>query len=278
MHPQTPPQPNLRPYGLAGATALEAPQWPPEYRQQALARAAGKLAALRSGATGDKPAGAPWRQNITRLAFWWSIAFFFVMGGLTALCDCRPCIGFGLLLMLVPVALIQRGLPRSPERLLVDFYRCLGNGYFERALTHVIEGDKDAFPRILPSAEPTARTARSSVAFSGLGDFVRYWHEFQHRHSAPGCAARIRDVSIEMAGADVAVVSFQLHLGARSGFWFLQSPLGAVFKALASKAARHEWRGNMRKVVVRVGNGWKVFNGEWQGPEEQDLSWLTPNN
>ena len=33
----------------------------------------------------------------------------------------------------------------------------------------------------------------------------------------------------------------------------------------------------MQKIVIWRNDRWRIFNGEWQGPEERDLSWLRAN-
>ncbi len=78
---------------------------------------------------------------------------------------------------------------------------------------------------------------------------------------------RLRDVEVKMAGENVAVVSFSLLLAKRSVLQIFGPSLFGMFLADESKYT-------LSKILVRVGNTWQLFNGEWMGEEEAEPKWI----
>ena len=275
-------RPNLRPYGHVGvniAAGANAAMQRDEYASAALERATAKLADLRTGRTGDQPAALSLATQTGNLA---ASAILLLMAASNALrfhaegnqTAVLVCFVLGAVFVVWPILYLPRSRPSTPQRLLADYYRSLGAGRHARARQHVVKGDLDHFVRVQPSLGDFGKPSRRSFTFADPEAAKSYWNELLRWHPLPYCTARVDNVRVTMFGPDVAVVDFRLQLWANTRWWFVAVAVLWVIALLVEAFTRKKWNGDMRKVVVRVGDGWKMFNGEWQGPEERDLSWL----
>ncbi len=71
----------------------------------------------------------------------------------------------------------------------------------------------------------------------------------------------------------IVAVDFELRLIMNTKLWTSLVFGMIILAVIADLATRRTVRVPVRKVLIKVGDEWRMFNGEWMGPEEQDLSW-----
>jgi hypothetical protein len=73
---------------------------------------------------------------------------------------------------------------------------------------------------------------------------------------------------------DIAVVDYKLRLTMNTQLWLLLVFVALLIAVIVDFATRKVVKVELRKVLVRVGDEWKLLNAEWQGYEDYDLRWL----
>ena len=187
-------------------------------------------------------------------------------------------------LYLVPIFGVFRPKARSPECALKTFYKSLGKGRFKHAHKLVFEPDRDESLRYPPAVTNMGRPTGRAYSFAnGLG-FAEYWKSLIHTHPWPYCIAKVSDVNVQQVTPRIAVASYRLRLRMNTKFWWLlllgslffigALLLWAIMAAVLDQVTSKRVDFLMQKVLVKVGDEWRVFNGEWHGPEDVDLSWF----
>jgi hypothetical protein len=185
---------------------------------------------------------------------------------------------FSGVIALIPISVIFRSRPRTPQAALLEFYRTLSRGESKRALALLTNADRDSSTRIQPKIAELGRPNGYPLPFSDPNAFAAYWNELLRTHPAPYCVVRMSNVQVQQIAPDVAVVDYKLTLTMNTSLYYLLILLGILLGVLLAFAidamTRKVVKADLRKVLVRVGDEWKLFNGEWQGYEEYDLRWL----
>lgn len=277
-------QPNLRPYGDSwGNNAQSAPGGSLE--EQALSRASQKLALVRSGRSGDEPAGLDLMlllpSFLLALLLGAPLMFFGVMvmvnarngavGGLMLLV-------FGLLFMLIPLVVYLQTRLSTPKGALLSFYKSLARGRNKRARKLIVRPDLDQFPRFQPMIADLGTPTNYPRGFNDERAFGDYWRELLLSGSMPYCLAAVKGVRETPISADVMLVDFELKLIMNTRMWLLLFLVIGLLAAIIDLATRKTVTVPMRKVLVRVGEEWRIFSGEWQGYEEFNLDWTRKSN
>ena len=122
--------------------------------------------------------------------------------------------------------------------------------------------------------QPTGRP----MTFDDRWHYFAYWDQLLRWRPAPYCLTRVSDVAVRMVAPDVAIVEFKLRLIANTRLVYLSILVIGLLAAFIDIATRKTLKARLQKVMVKVGGGWKLLNGEWEGPEERDLSWLAQQN
>jgi hypothetical protein len=77
-----------------------------------------------------------------------------------------------------------------------------------------------------------------------------------------------------MVARDVAVIDYKLKLIMNTRLWLLLIFVALLLAVIVDIATQKRVKAQLRKVAVKVGDEWKLLNGEWQGYEDFDLRWL----
>jgi hypothetical protein len=181
-------------------------------------------------------------------------------------------LGAGILALHWPIWRASK--PITPKLALLSFYRALGRGQFEQAAKHVIDADLDTFPRYQPRIEKLGRPTGRGFPFRQPEAFKEYWQELVRFLEWPYCLVHVSRVRVTEISDRLCVVDFRLRLTMNTQLYFLlifvALPLAAIVDFLTHRVVTQD----MRKVLVRVGDEWHLFSGDWQGVEEFDTSWL----
>lgn len=278
--PQNPPAAgiNKRPYGNVHSTG-GAPAG--SFEEAALQRAQTKLAAVRSQAAGDAPVGFNYAGVIPAAILCAIPGLLLLWGAIAIMTGKRPepiaaimLVVFALVFLGLPMLALLTSKPDSPKRALKLFYRAIGRGKHERALRLVTNADKDDFPRRQPLMQNLGRPSGYAFQFANNQQFAGFWNELCRTHPLPYCITRVSSVSVTEPRPDVAIVEYDLTLTMNTQLWFLLIVVAWIIALVVDLATRKVVRVRLRKVLVKVGEEWKLFNGEWQGYEEMNLSWL----
>lgn len=263
---------NLTPFGHTGDM-----QPVGDLRADCLSRAASKLAALRQSAPSPISRGI---GNILGAAFFGLLALFFYGIGVTAVMGKEPFFiglafmwGFASLIVFLAWRIWSDGVPNTPKRALTIFYRALAGGKSSRAAQMVVPNDFDAYPRYQPQIAHIG-TGMNPRPFGAPGAFESYWNEMLRYHVAPYCLVSIKGVTVQEIAPDLEVVDFDLTLTMNTQLWWLLIFVALLIAAIVDVATRKTVKVHMRKLLYKVGDQWHLFDAEWQGYEERDLSWL----
>jgi uncharacterized membrane protein YsdA (DUF1294 family) len=96
-------------------------------------------------------------------------------------------------------------------------------------------------------------------------------------HTMPICYVRCRQLRFRLHGPDVAIASFELEVRTNTNLYLLLvlgGGIGILIGAILQHATFKTARAPVQRVLVREGEEWRLFSGEWQGWEEADPSWL----
>jgi len=258
-------------------------EFDPAYEVDAFTRARSKLDALASEKAPQAPLG--------RLV--WPVVGAFLFGGLpAAFCfgwaislyaewsaapgaaiSLAVCGGFAVWLA---VALFKSAKPSTPKRALKIFFKSVARGRTNRARRMVVTNDLDDFPRYHPEDAALERKSVEDFRFESPDDFKRYWCSLLRYHTAPYCLATLNKVRIRQVGPDVCVAEFSLRLIMNTQLWWLLILVLWPAAIAADLATRKIATVQLRKILVRTGDEWKLFNGAWQGFEEDEPDWIEP--
>ena len=270
---------NLRPYGDAWAkTGSVVPSGSIE--ESAIARAVAKLDDVRTGRSGDTAAGPDMRSVAitgvlaSLISFPLLVGFYFLIQRSDSRVGALIMFGIALLLLSIPVIGFVTSRPDSHVRCLKQFYRMLAHGRHDRARRLVIKSDLDGWPRYQPMITNLGRPTNAPRPFQNVQAFRDFWNELLRSHSSPYCIARVSRVLVTPIAPDLALVDYKLKLIMNSSMWGLMFLVIGIFALLLDIATRKVVKVDKRKLLVKVGDEWRIFSAEWQGYEEFDTSWL----
>lgn len=261
--PETPV--NLQPYGNAyGNVPVQAGT--PE--EAALRRAADKLVQVRGHYVGDVTAGYNKRSFATAaiLAGLPGALFLFLAVGVAAndgsIGISLFLLAFVALLAAIPTLILLRSRPTTPKAALKEFYSAVSKGRADRALALITNADRDNTHRRQPLIADLGRPSGYRFVLADKQQFAGYWNELLRSHNAPYCLPRLTRIRVQQVAPDVAVVDYRLTLTMNTQLWWLLILVALIIAIIVDFATRKVVKADLRKVLVRVGDEWKLFNGE----------------
>jgi len=256
------------------------------YKTDAIVRAAIKLDALRSGAVGEIPAGPLTGLFVQTALAAGAAGGLLLLIGIGLVLSGFPSGGFiGVICLLAALGLfgytsvlcMQSSTPDSPSHALELFYRALGRGKPKEAAKLVVSGDFDFFPRFQPKIQ-YLKTGANPRPFRGANQFDSYWNEMLRSAPMPYCSTSISQVREIRLAPDLVVVECDVCFVMNTLLYYLLVLLGGIsllIAIIADFVTRTTVIVPVRKLMFRVRGEWHLFNGELQGYEEEDLTWLT---
>jgi len=266
--------------GIVESAAVDDPQ----YVEEAIARARRKLDELRSGKVVPRPAG-PFLGRVVGgsvlilIGVALPAGLYAILSGGNGDKD-AVLIGVALIALLglalaVPgLLMILTSKATSARHALQLFYKSIGRGNMNGARKLVVPNDFDDFPREYPDQRSLGRGGMPPYAFDKPKGFADYWTGLVRYPASPYCIVQVRDVHVEEIDEDLAIVEFELKLAINTSLWMLLILVTLLLALIVDLATRKRVQASMRKILVRVGDEWHLFSGEWQGPDEADVSWL----
>lgn len=213
-------------------------------RQRALA----KLQAIRSGQTDD----APLRRNPFEIFIGLVVLLLFpvpaMIVGIMSLTGVSRMDPVGGTILLVAAFIAAGGLafwyfrPRvsTPFQAVKTFMKYAAGRNPGAAYHMLTDADKDDTPRLL---------GVDTFSFEEVEEFCSYWRAVRKRGGDEGRVMIDPMHRVTMIDDDLALVEF------------------AFRDEIGQRGETH------RKLVVRIEQEWRLFNGEWSGEEESDLRW-----
>jgi len=249
---------------------------PPQDHHQ---RAQQKLQSIRSGASGDAPVSFPTARivRISILMLFLASPFMlisFAMGMDGELGVALVVSLFWIAALSVPVVMALRSSTKQPVRALREYYRELSAGRHQRAREILTLADQDHAPRVQPYVANLGSPTGYGYSFDDPNGFQLYWDGLLRSHVWPYCLPRVTRTHVTELAPDVVLVRFRLQMMMNTRLWVLAFLIIGIFAIVADAVTRKTVKADLCKVLVRVGDEWKVFNGEWQGYDELDLAWL----
>ncbi|MBK8206596.1 MAG: hypothetical protein IPK87_07330 [Planctomycetes bacterium] len=278
MHDPAPRQINTRPYGntFQGAAGPAG-----TLEEAALHRAAAKLKSVSTKVSGDAPVGFNWGTGATAIVLAAIPAGIFGLLAFAAFTDRSAGATPGMILTVIallfaaiPLLVILSSKPDKPKKALKEFYRAVGRGNAKRAMSLVTNADKDGFQRRQPVIPKLGRPSGYPYALDSVDGYRGYWNELVRTHPAPYCLTRISGLQVQEVKPGVVIADFELTLTMNTQLWWILILVALLLAALVDILTRKVVKVRLRKVLVQVGDEWKLFNGEWQGYDEMDLRWL----
>lgn len=256
----------------------------PGYEREAIERARRKLAELRGGKVVPAPAGPFWGRIVGgAILIVLGIAFpagvYALLSGGRADRDAAM-VGVALVALLglalaVPgLVMVLTSKATTPRRALTLFYKSIGRGNFRAARKLVVPNDLDDFPRHYPDHRALGLGGMPPYEFDRRIGFEDYWTGLVRYPASPYCLAQISNLHVEAIDRDLAVAEFDLKLGINTSLWILLALVTLLLALILDLATRKRVKAPMRKILIRVGEEWHLFSGEWQGPDEADTIWL----
>lgn len=289
---------NATPYGLPATGTLQNPQWPPDHREVALARAAAKLAA-----PDDDPPVA--KDRILTRNFFLTLGVPLLAALAYAMFQSRvgtPGVWVWLIVLLFSAWRAYRAWNDSgladPDATVRTWVLAIRTRRWELLDRIRVGVDRDDFARMLP-----ASGASQALPMATLADIQVYWTQLLARERLSRSQWLVAKSQYRLLGPGVGVVAFQLQVSSWANRvavllfllfvlgmitfhifavqdtlpeeLFLWSPLVmAMVATLALVINMRRRKFELKKLVVNRGGQWRIFNAEWQGPEERDLRWL----
>jgi hypothetical protein len=179
-----------------------------------------------------------------------------------------------LAILSIPVFVFVRSRPSSPKRAMKDYFRCLGRGRYKRAYKHVVEPDRDHLPRVQPVIANLGQPTAVGHPFAMPVAFEAYWNGLIRWRPSCYCAVSFRGLRVSPLRDDVVLVDGTVKFTMNSSLWLFLFLVIGVFAILIDLATRTSVSVPVRKVLVRVNDEWRIFNGELMGADEHDLTWL----
>lgn len=250
----------------------------------ALHRASAKLATLYAG-RGFVPAGpcyAVVRHQIARAAIlaipFGLLAMLIATLGRGAVPVAIFLGAIALLGLLALIPGIYNATPRTPQAALHIFYALIQSGSFNEAFERVVQCNRDDFPMRVVDVPVFGKP--SETAHLDAQAFMRYWQSLLGVNEAPWVQIRTHGFDVRDLGHNLFGVDFNIEFVIRDKRWLWLLLLG-LLPGYALALILSYWtsvriRGRLHKLVYRLGGEYQLFNGEFQGAEEFDLSWLGP--
>ncbi|MCF6228186.1 MAG: hypothetical protein L3J82_05905 [Planctomycetes bacterium] len=251
---------DLNPYGVDGYSVYAASVGSDE--AALLARAKMKLTAVRSGDSRDRRVGvrkrvAAWGLFIIALqvfsVVWlggWVLADPFSQVSLMRWGSTGMQVGFG-------VWMIIMTMPITPKLALYRFYNAVGIQDCTIGMAMVVASDLDELERTVPSLLGMEDTRKQPHRFSVIEQFRLYWMKVANVGKKKRRMVKIKKMRVEKLAPDLILC--RAEVGFRNG---------------NHNFRRAKTMHQVQKLLVKVGHQWKLFNGEWQGYDETNLSWL----
>ncbi len=266
----------LMPFGnLAPRAVLDAQHY------AALGRAAAKLETLQSG-RGFVPAGPCYalvRDHLARGAVL-VIPFGLLAALFTALGGTPVAIFFGTL-ALFALGWLARSLhaatPRTPQDALKTFYALLAAERFGEAFDRAVRCDRDDSP-MRPNDIPTLGEPAPGLSHLDQQNLTQYWQTLLFVTPSPWLEIRLHNFKANALCAGLWGVEFDIEFIIRNRQWLWLTLLG-ILPGYALALILSYWtsirvRGHLHKLVYEMSGECQLFNAEFQGSEEFDLSWL----
>lgn len=256
------------------------------YKTDAIVRAAIKLDALRSGAVKETPVGQLTGLFVQTALAAGAVGGLLLLIGVGLVLSGFPSGGFiGVICIFAALGLfgytaflcVQSSAPESPSQSLALFFRALARGKPNEAAKLVVSGDFDFFPRFQPMIQ-YLKTGANPRPFRGANQFDSYWNEMLRSSPMPYCSTSISKVREIRLAPDLVVVECDVHFVMNTLLYYLLVLLGGISLLVAIIAdflTRTTVIVPVRKLMFRVRGEWHLFNGELQGYEEDDLTWVT---
>jgi len=269
-----------RPYG----DALTPKMVVPDDAEERLEAAREKWRLLRAGQTHDQPAGDESRLRRVGLVVVLVSGGPAVMGVgfLPVVLVGDPVFSFLLVTSLagglwsagaIYFSMLRRRPRTDPVKALRSYFASLLYGDAKHAAKHVTNADKNDLPRFQPMHTGLGAPSGKQFKFKYPGDFKLYWAELVPGIPFAATTHRLVVREEKELAPQLRAVRFHWTVTTRNQYWLLLTPL--LFSGLVLfLVLRQRYEGEMQKLMVKVGDEWKLFNGEWQGYEELDLSWL----
>ena len=213
------------------------------------------------------------------LLLWWSVMLIVdaevpkqVIGGYV-------CLAISLLFVLASglmVFRVHRGAQSTePEVVLRGFYSAVARKAFKQAASYVLSGDFDEAPRQMPALANLGVARPTPFLFGRDGDFAAYWRALlHHKDPIPYCLASVSKVKVHPVAPDIVAVDFHLRLHMNTSIYWFFLPIGILIPALIDIATRTHADGQLQRILVRVGDKWRLLSGDWQAEEERELDWI----
>lgn len=110
--------------------------------------------------------------------------------------------------------------------------------------------------------------------------FGDYWRTLLCTNPAPWLEIRTHGYEVKELSEGLFGVEFNIELIIRNRQWLWLTALGILpgylLAIILSYMTSTRVRGRLHKLVYCMGGEFQLFNGEFQGAEEFDLSWLMP--
>jgi hypothetical protein len=248
---------DLRPYGLVPPPRRNGPIVTYDDPTLAMARAHYKLQQWLDGRNADQSVGAAvWWPSLVMVCGFAELAFgaayLWTMDTPAPLLLSGP---LGIYLLIYGSRTIARSRARTPVDCVREFVHCVQRADLHRAWALVAPVDRDSYTRAAPSVAENDPVTVKRFAFDSRASFAAYWRAAR----ALGPATRLRLVAgqrVEHLGPGIAVVSIEVNVQKTMR---LQSEARTL---------------DIRKLVLRHGNEWRVFDGEVASAAELDPQWL----
>ena len=253
---------------------------------EAIARAQQRLEAVLSGKDRPQPIGRLAVPVILATVFLIAPAAALVWAAYRAYIDRRAPSPEGAAIFAVLAAVLLLGAyfvivnakPDTAKRALNLFYRAVGRGSSGRARRLVLASDFDDHERFAPDIDHLAPHTHRAYVFGEVGGFKAYWRDLVRYHSAPYCMVRVSRVTTTEIFPNVCVADFRLRLMMNTQLWYLLilagGCIGLLIAVIIDGSTRKTVEIPVRKILVRAGDEWHLFNGELQGIEEEQTDWL----
>lgn len=270
---------HLRPYGVATLAGMPVAT-SPEALSAAIDRARQKLETARTKP--PLPAGADLKRTVLAavLALFAALVPGLFLGGFISMGSSAwsGILITGMLVaavLLSPVLAYLGSVPRKPRTTFEQYFRCLSRGAYDRARALLLNADCDSFPRFQPVVSGLGRPSGRPLSFDGPTYFRAYWSDLLRWRRPCYCHVSFKGLKVTQISPDLATVEGELKFTMNTSLWALLVLVICMLAWIVDLATRTTVVVPVRKLLVRVGNEWHIFNGELMGADEHDLSWIS---
>lgn len=256
----------------------------PEHRLLALERAAQKLARIRSGDT-LPPRSLRVRTHLMANGLALLTGLLMLALAVTAMGNNPSLLGAAVILVMGGAMIALRaalGLfgARSlqPHECVQHYFNALGSRQWSSAIGLVSETDQDGFVRKQPAATGFGSLPHG-LPLDSADNLKTYWSYLTGRQLGQSAAISLSKFQTVYYVEGLCRVTCRCRITSNSALWLLWIliiPLaGALVSALGAWLTGRSVDVTLHKIVVKSGREWRLFNAEFEGPEEADVSWLT---